>query len=415
MAVPNPNHVVGDMGAEIKAGGDHFRAAGLQETFADSVSNSKDTVGNTTRGLADKVKNPIDTVGNIPMSPGYSIENFGKDVLTPTPDSMAGALESVTGVNINGLVGEIPSGAQIKNMVTSSLDGIQRELIREIDACIEKYLAELLRKIPELKFIFDLEGQIAKLIGGLRNKLQLKIRTEMEKLIHQKIKLHQIALFKQKITSSIRGICEDSSPTRAKKYQTDPLFKGNAIQDGAKKIKKQVEEDMVAQTKGHDVTNVNDFINDSGEVVSVDDNTLPKAIITASKINFWKDRLEQLKSLDIAHVYTKCTTSMSVHDVAETGSTNSESLCFVFDLGMYKNKKLQNISQIDILLPNSVYKPPAYGEQSQTNIDMCDNFRKKALEKKRFSARNLIDEFRSMQSTEKEIAERQILTLGGSV
>ena len=100
---------------EVIAAGKQFRAPGIGQTLKDVGSDLKGMVDDTFgSGLKDTLGNLKDTVTDIPLAPGYSIDELGKDLGSFSKDGLTNALENITGVNISGM---IPTGAEIVGFV----------------------------------------------------------------------------------------------------------------------------------------------------------------------------------------------------------------------------------------------------------------------------------------------------------
>ena len=197
----NNVNIVNTVQKEVAATGKQFRAPGIGQTLKDVGSDLKGMIDDTFgSSLKDTLGNLKDTVTDIPLAPGYSIEELGKDLGSFSKDGLTNALENITGVN---LTSGLPTGADIvgmvKGQITGTLNALQAEIMAEIQGCIENYLRELLNKIPELVFLLNFKREIAKLIAEQRIKLQRMIQSHLEKLAFGKLKIQQIALLKQKL------------------------------------------------------------------------------------------------------------------------------------------------------------------------------------------------------------------------
>ena len=61
--------------------------------------------------------------------------------------------------------------------------GIERQVVLQIQDCIDGYLQSLLNKNPFLKDLLDVEGFIMSKIGLLRIKIRLGIEDDINKLL----------------------------------------------------------------------------------------------------------------------------------------------------------------------------------------------------------------------------------------
>ena len=257
-AAANNNNITGTVTNEVVAHGGKPRTPGIGDTLADVGSGLKEQFKAAT-DIGAQVNSVKETVAGVPVAPGYSISDFGKDLGSMSTDGLTNALSQVTGINLANIV-QIPSAAAVKQYLSSFLDGLQAEIINEINNCIQNYLAELLNKIPALALLFNYDKVIARLIAEQRMKLQRMIQGELEKLMFQKLQVQQIALFKQKMVGAIRGVCGGSSNTFTKRLQGDSSYQQKAAQETAAGITQDMTADIASQAAGADITSGDDII-----------------------------------------------------------------------------------------------------------------------------------------------------------
>ena len=191
-----------------------------------------------------------DFVKGIPLSPSFTLGSFVGEIKNAAAgnktsfDSLSNVLADVTGVNLNLISEKFTSVTSVEERIKEFVLSIERQVIFEIKDCIDGYLQSLLNRNPEIEILLDLEGALIKELSKLRRKLRLEIEGEIEALLYKRIKIQQIASFKQKITSAIRKICPGShhslapvqriSPSLTKRLQTDTTWK---LPDGVTPLK----------------------------------------------------------------------------------------------------------------------------------------------------------------------------------
>jgi len=171
------------------------------------------TITNAAKGVGTTISTISDASGldNIQLAPGLDVEGFANS-LKSAPDTGVGAtLGKITGLDISQVL-QVPSRAKIKNLIGSYLGGLQEQIALEVQRCIENHLLALLNKVPEINLVLNIEQIITNAIAGERIKIQRKIALDVNKLAFQKLKVQQIALYKQKITEAVRKACPSTSP-----------------------------------------------------------------------------------------------------------------------------------------------------------------------------------------------------------
>jgi len=169
--------------------------------------------------------------------------------LTPK-EALTGVLEKFTGVNLDqdNLL-ESLGGAVLDN-INAQIDALKTTVMQTIVGCINKAVRDLINKFPTLDFLINLEDKLNGILGNFRNKLEQKIDAELRGLMYQKIKIHQLTLFKQSIHGSIRDTCPEATPASSAKVKEfmDSFEEGKRKREEAHKEKNEknqieVEED----------------------------------------------------------------------------------------------------------------------------------------------------------------------------
>ena len=169
--------------------------------------------------------------------------------LTPK-EALTGVLEKFTGVNLDqdNLL-ESLGGAVLDN-INAQIDALKTTVMQTIVGCINKAVRDLINKFPTLDFLINLEDKLNGILGNFRNKLEQKIDAELRGLMYQKIKIHQLTLFKQSLHGSIRDICPEATPASSVEVKAfmDSFEEGKRKREEAHKEKNEkdkieVEED----------------------------------------------------------------------------------------------------------------------------------------------------------------------------
>ena len=104
------------------------------------------------------------------------------------------------------------AGAKFKDSVLDTIGGMATALEARIVGCLNKAIRDILNKNPILEKIIFFEDFINRELSKIRNKLESKIDNELRKIAYKKIKIQQVALYKQKVLSSINKVCPGASP-----------------------------------------------------------------------------------------------------------------------------------------------------------------------------------------------------------
>ena len=104
------------------------------------------------------------------------------------------------------------AGAKFKDSVLDTIGGMATALEAQVVGCLNKAIRDILNRNPVLEKIIFFEDFINRELSKIRNKLESKIDNELRKIAYKKIKIQQIALYKQKVLSSIQKVCPGASP-----------------------------------------------------------------------------------------------------------------------------------------------------------------------------------------------------------
>jgi hypothetical protein len=173
--------------------------------------------------------------------------------LTPK-EALTGVLEKFTGVNLDqdNLL-ESLGGAVLDN-INAQIDALKTTVMQTIVGCINKAVRDLINKFPTLDFLINLEDKLNGILGNFRNKLEQKIDAELRGLMYQKIKIHQLTLFKQRIHGSIRDICPEATPASSAEVKAfmDSFEEGKRKREEAHKEKNEKDKIEVVEDEKKD-------------------------------------------------------------------------------------------------------------------------------------------------------------------
>jgi hypothetical protein len=168
----------------------------------------------------DQKQSAIDVLDAITPIQVRQVGAAYKEGLNSSPKQVINeTLESFTGVDLSQGAGIDGLGAQAKSFIEGQAAGLVMQLEQQILGCINTAIRDLMNKSPELDFIINFEDRINGILGKFRNKLEFKIDVELRKLTYQKIKVHQTALFKQRIRLKIKDICPAATPASVAEVQ----------------------------------------------------------------------------------------------------------------------------------------------------------------------------------------------------
>ena len=168
----------------------------------------------------DQKQSAIDIVDTITPSQVKQVGAAYKAGLNASPKQVINeTLESFTGIDLSQGAGVDGLGAQAKNFIEGQAADLTMQLEQQILGCINTAIRDLMNKVPAVDFILNFEDRINGILGKFRNKLEQKIDAELRKLTYQKIKIHQVTLFKQRIRSKIKDICPAATPASVAEVQ----------------------------------------------------------------------------------------------------------------------------------------------------------------------------------------------------
>ena len=231
-------------------------AENVQKQGGSTVKRAGELIGSTITGASKLVGDTIGTIADatgldqVSLAPGMSIEDFTDSLANAPAEGLGKSLENITGLNVRGLIGT-PSVAKIKNLIKNQLGDVESLIALELQKCIENHILALLGKIPEIGIVLNLEQVINDAIAKERAKLQSKFTLNLDKLAFQKIKVQQIALFKQKIAEAVRNACPAASPRNITKYSADPRKIIEIAQKVAAKTTGEISDDAQKQAEGY--------------------------------------------------------------------------------------------------------------------------------------------------------------------
>ena len=157
--------------------------------------------------------------------------------LTPK-EAITSTLEKFTGVNLDqdNLLQSL--GGAVLDSINAQISALKQTFMQTVVGCINKAVRDLLNKFPTLDFLINLEDRLNGILGKFRNQLEQKIDAELRGLMYQKIKIHQLTLFKQSLHGSIRSICPEATPASSAEIR-DFM---NAFEEGKRKREEAYED-----------------------------------------------------------------------------------------------------------------------------------------------------------------------------
>ena len=168
----------------------------------------------------DQKQSAIDVVDAITPVQVTQLGNAYKQGLNASPKQVINeTIGEFTGINFSQTAGVDGLGAQAKNFIEAQGATLLMQLEQQILGCINTAIRDLMNKHPEVDFILNFEDRINGILGKFRNKLERKIDEELRKLTYQKLKVQQIALFKQRLRLKIKNICPAATPASVAEVQ----------------------------------------------------------------------------------------------------------------------------------------------------------------------------------------------------
>ena len=227
-------------------------AEGMVDAVGYQITNTIKTVSQnaitTIEGIPDRLQSKLEglpgDIANIAVAPGLSIEQMVGALANPNDnkDDFTRSLEAFTGVNMNQLTGFSPRPREVQARLNEFAAALKTQIMLEIKNCIEKYIRGIINKNLDLFELINFETYIAGEIAKLRSRVKFKIQGQIENYLYDKLKIQQVALFKQKILQSIQKVCPASktkftSPTLTRRLQSDRTWEvaesGSSIQETA--------------------------------------------------------------------------------------------------------------------------------------------------------------------------------------
>ena len=158
--------------------------------------------------------------------------------LTPK-EAITSTLEKFTGVSLDqdNLLQSL--GGAVLSSINSQISALKQTFMQTVVGCINKAVRDLLNKFPTLDFLINLEDRLNGILGKFRNQLEQKIDAELRGLMYNKIKIHQLTLFKQRLHGSIRSICPEATPASSAEVKAfmDAFEEGKRKREEANKVK----------------------------------------------------------------------------------------------------------------------------------------------------------------------------------
>jgi len=157
--------------------------------------------------------------------------------LTPK-EGITSVLEKFTGVNLDqdNLLQSL--GGAVLDSINAQISALKQTFMQTVVGCINKAVRDLLNKFPTLDFLINLEDRLNGILGKFRNQLEQKIDAELRGLMYNKIKIHQLTLFKQSLHGSIRSICPKATPASSAEIREFM----NAFEEGKRKREEAYED-----------------------------------------------------------------------------------------------------------------------------------------------------------------------------
>tara|TARA_Y100000310_G_scaffold336481_1_gene421116 strand:+ start:249 stop:1190 length:942 start_codon:yes stop_codon:yes gene_type:complete len=277
----------------------YSQAASQLKTIKD---NALATPGKLSKQLQDKVKNLPNDIAGISVAPGLDIEDLMNGLTNPSEnkDEFTKSIEAFTGVNINQITNFKPSPREVEARLNEFAGALRTQIMAEIKNCIGKYVRGIINKNLDIFELINFEDYLANQITKLRLKVKFKVQGFIENLIYDKLKLQQIALYKQRILQAVRKICPSShksdfkaSPTLTRRLQTDRTWEvathnqtiiesagesslealaaaskgdstGQAVIDTTEEAVASLRPMAQQQALGYDSSTVHDFVNADG-------------------------------------------------------------------------------------------------------------------------------------------------------
>ena len=199
-----------------------------------------DVAKTTANKTVSVVKAPVEFVkklkdGKLNIA-GFKASQLGKDLagltkVTTMPNSVAGGVNALVGkakdlratmskhtgldvdfgietlgTQFNEMIAPFTpyaSKGQLNEKFKNYVKSLKAQIQASIDDCISKHLRALRNKIPVLDIALDPELFIAKELGKIRQKLQVKIDLAKSKLLYAEKKFHNVELIMSKYQNEV--------------------------------------------------------------------------------------------------------------------------------------------------------------------------------------------------------------------
>ena len=157
--------------------------------------------------VEDQKQSAIDIVDTITPAQIKQLGAAYKEGLNASPKQVINeTLEKFTGINLGQGAGMDGLGSQVTDFIKGQAADLTMQLEQQVLGCINMAIRDLMNKHPEIDFLLNFEDKINGMLGQFRNKFEKKIDAELRKLAYDKIKIHQVTLFKQRIRGKIKDI-----------------------------------------------------------------------------------------------------------------------------------------------------------------------------------------------------------------
>ena len=200
----------------------------VESTVSALSENAISTIEGIPGRIQDRIEGLPASIAGIPVAPGMSIETMVQALANPmdNKDDFTNALEAFTGVNMNQITGFSPRPREVQARLNEFAAALKTQILLEIQNCIQQYIRGIVNKNFQLLQLLNFEDFLAGRISQFRLKVKFKVQGLIESLLYDKLKIQQVALFKQMILQSIRKICPSASkgftsPTLTRRLQSD--------------------------------------------------------------------------------------------------------------------------------------------------------------------------------------------------
>lgn len=228
-------------------------------TSGDNAANqAASAAGGTARAIGQQpvyiVSDAIQTVSNLPNLPlanNLSV-NGAIQVFTAPPTSVLnGVLDSVTGVSIGQNFGPTSSNL-IAERISGALSVLTQQVIAEIKNCIDQRILALTRKNPIADLFFFYNFYKSQLLAQITTTIDRAVFKAVNDLFYKKLKIQQVALYRQKLLEEVRKLCPNASPTAVRNYGKNSTASLTAATSGATNVTNSIQ--SIATTSSNTTT-----------------------------------------------------------------------------------------------------------------------------------------------------------------